>query len=222
MSEVLNNPVAWLALVVSIASAVLAVWKIRRDLSRQESQDYLQAASRLLEQAFEAFDRAKSEQWLNLPEPSRLLWLTVARMIQESESTAASITERSHKILHTHARNFWRGRIYDLLLPLERVSLKYFAEDADSMLAVIGKEKRMPLAEKSLRVVLDFLQWPKDRSDPIGDIKDYTDQEIDRMRSFRYRPVADFLEASNVMASEDKNRQQHWRDVWNKAETPKK
>ena len=35
----------------------------------------------------------------------------------------------SHKILYAHARNFWRGRLYDFCYTLQQmVSLKYFAE----------------------------------------------------------------------------------------------
>jgi hypothetical protein len=177
----------------------------------------LDAAARLLERAYETFDKSRNEKWSNLPQPSRLLWLTVARMIKEAESTAADIAEPSHKVLYDHARSFWRGRLYDLLLPLQTVSLRYFAEDADSMLAVIGGEKRMPLAENSLRVVLDFLEWPATKKDPLEGIKDYKDAEIARMRAFRYRPVADFIEAQNAMTRGDENMKKHWRDAWAKS-----
>ena len=100
------NPVAWLALAVSIVAAAITIWRFKRDYRRQASHDYQTASSRLLEQAFEAFDQKRSKQWNGLPEPDRLLWLTVARMIMESDETAREIREASHRTLYNHARNF--------------------------------------------------------------------------------------------------------------------
>jgi hypothetical protein len=221
ISNISSNPVAWLALLVSLVSAGFTIWKIRRDLTRQSSQDYLTAATRLLEQAYGVFEKSRNGKWLNLPQPSRRLWLTVARMIQESEGAGSEITEPSHKLLYDHARNFWRGQFNDLSQPLERVSLKYFAVDADSILVTSG-DTRMSLSEKSLRVILEFLEWPANRQDPIAHASDYTDNEISRMRAFRFRPVADFLEAQQAMLGQDENRQRAWREKWAKAFDPEK
>lgn len=216
LNSVQTNPVAWVALVVSAVSVTFTVWKIRRDLRRQNSQDYLAAAQGLLERAFESFEASRDGKWLNLPQPSRLLWLTVARMLKESASTAMEITESSHKVLYQHSSNFWRGKLYDLLAPLEHVSLKYFAENADSIIAV-GGNARMPLSENSIRVVLEFVEWPLDRADPLVGVKRYTEAEIERMRAFRYRSVSNYLEAQTVMAGNDEARKKYWRDAWNKA-----
>lgn len=215
MNHILSNPVAWIALVVSFVSAAVTIWKIRRDLARQNSQDYLTAATRLLEQAYGSFDKARDEKWLGLPQPSRLLWLTVARMIQESAITAKHITETSHKVLYEHARNFWRGQLHDLLLPLERISLRYFAEDADSLFAVTGN-KRMPLSGKSLRIILAFLEWPAEKKDPLDEAERFT--ELDRIRLVGYEPVVAFLEAEKTMCTPNECTRRHWRKRWHQAD----
>lgn len=211
--EVLQNPVAWIALVVSILVAIFTIRRSRRDYRRKISHDYLTAASRLLEQAFEAFDRARSDEWNNLPKPDRLLWLTVARMLTESERTAQEIKEDSHLTLYNYARDFWRGKLDDLLRPLNNVPLTYFAENADSILGTIG-DQRMCISERSLVVVLNFLKWPENKIDPLEGTKGFTDEEINQIGTVRYRAVGDFLEAQNAMASGNDERKDYWRKQW--------
>lgn len=221
MTEIITklsmNPIAWLALTVSISSVAYTIWRSRRDYLRQTSHDYLTASSRLLEQAFEAFDQARSDKWNNLPKPDRLLWLTVARMLTESERTAQEIKEDSHLTLYNHARDFWRGKLDDLLRPLNSISLTYFAENADSILGTIG-DQRMCISERSLVVVLDFMKWPENKVDPLEGTKRFTDEEINQIGTFRYRAVGDFLEAQNAMASGNDERKEYWRKRWPVAE----
>lgn len=213
---ILMNPVAWLALAVSIVSAGVTIWRFRRDSRRQNSHDYLTASTRLLEQAFEAFDQSRNSEWSGLPEPNRLLWLTVARMLTESGETAREIKEDSHRTLYSHARNLWRGKLHDLLIPLKEISLTYFAEDADSIVGTTG-DQRMCISDKSLRVVLGFVEWPENKPDPLEGTESFTEQEIDYMRSFRYRAVADYLEAKDAMIGGDEGRKEFWREKWHQA-----
>jgi len=210
-----NNAVAWLALIISVASVAFTVVRYRRDFGRQESQDHLSAAIGQLERAYEEFQRTCSDRWSGLPAPDRLTWLTVARMLKESEATAAAITEASHKTLYDHARTFWRGRFYDLLRPLHAVPLNYFARSADEIIGTSG-DARQPISPKSLRIILGFLEWPEGKPDPIGAVEPFTDQEIDHMRSFRYRPVADYLDARDAMLTGGEDRKGYWRKQWPK------
>lgn len=213
---IFRNPVAWLALVVSVFALVLTFWRFRRDIQVQSSQDYLTASTHMLERAYAMFEAKQSAEWNDLPEPDRLLWLTVARMLREAEDTSKQIRVRSHKALYEHARNFWRGRLYDLLRPLANVPLTYFAEDADSILGTHG-DQRMALSDKSLRVVLEFLRWPKERPDPIKDAESFSSEEIERIRLFEYWAVADFLEAQEAMLRGEESRKEHWRQKFREA-----
>lgn len=210
LDAILQNPVAWLALAVSITALGLTFWRFRRDVQLQSSQDYLTASTRMLERAYEMFEAKDSAEWSGLPEPDRLLWLTVARMLREAEDTARQIKVRSHQTLYEHAQTFWRGRLYDLLRPLGRIPLTYFAEDADSIVATVG-DSRAPLSDKSLRVVLDFIRWPEEKPDPLEGVAPFSDEEIDRMRAFEYRAVADYLDARDAMLSGEQSRKQFWR-----------
>lgn len=216
LDTILQNPVAWLALFVSATVAVFTIWRFHRDIRVQSSQDYLTASTRMLERAYGMLEAKRSAEWLGLPEPDRLLWLTVARMLKEAEDTARQIKVSSHQTLYEHARNFWRGRLYDLLRPLGKIPITYFAEEADSIIATSGDE-RTPLSDKSLRVVLDFLRWPNEKPDPLEGAASFSDEEIDRMRSFEYRAVADFLEAQDAMLRGVQSRKDFWRQKFRDA-----
>lgn len=170
MENMIANPVAWLALSVSIVSAGLTIWRSRRDFRRQSSHDYLNAATALLERAFELFDKSRTDDWGGLPKPDRVLWLTVARMLAESKETAKLIREASHKALYERGNHFYRGKFFELLRPLGDVSLKYFAPTFDSI-AASAPDERAPLSDKSLRVILDTVEWPTDKTDPIAAAK---------------------------------------------------
>jgi hypothetical protein len=137
-------------------------------------------------------------------------------MLREAEHTAREINVRSHQTLYEHARTFWRGRLYDLLRPLDKSPLTYFAEDADSILGSSG-DQRLPLSDKSLRVVLDFLRWPKEKPDPLEGTASFSDEEIDRMRSFEYAAVANFLEAKDAMLRGEESRKDFWRQEFRDA-----
>ena len=215
------NPVAWLALAVSSVLAAVTIWRFRRDYRRQASHDYLTASSRLLEQAFGAFDQARSDEWDGLPEPDRLLWLTVARMLKESDATAQEINEDSHRTLYDHTRNFWRGKLRDLLQPLGSVPLTYFAEDADSIVSTSGSQ-RMCISPKSLKVVLDFLEWPENKPDPLAGLSGFTAEEIDHIQTFRYKAVGDYLDAYDVMRKEKDDRKDYWREQFREAKESSK
>lgn len=212
----MQNAVAWLAFLVSAIVAGFTIWRFRRDIQLQSSQDYLTASTRMLERAYETFKAKRSAEWGGLPEPDRLLWLTVARMLREANNTSREIKVRSHHTLYEHARTFWRGRLYDLLRPLNKAPLTYFAEDADSILGLSG-DQRMPVADKSLRVVLDFLRWPKEKPDPLEGTPAFSDQEIDRMRSFEYAAVADYLDAKDAMLRREQSRKDFWRQKFRDA-----
>src|SRR5690606_22153982 len=123
-----------------------------RSEALRRSRDYLDAAIRWLEQAYREFETRRSATWSGLPEPDRLLWLSVARMIREAESTSTKIKEESHKVLYRQARTYWRGKLVDLLAPLAKVALTYFAESPEKALVQFSGD-RAPISPKSLRVI---------------------------------------------------------------------
>lgn len=202
--------IAIAALLVSLASVMFTYIKNHDDAAVRRSREYLDASNQLLRSAYEEFSEARSDDWSGLPKPSRLLWLRVARQIQESTDLAARITEKTHGVLSNQARGYWRGRFRDLLEPLKTVSITYFVEDANAIV-VPGRNQRMCINEKSIRVILDFLKWPEGMPDPMEPVEQYTEAEVEKMWLFDSRPVAEFLQASAAMRSENEDRKHYWR-----------
>ena len=210
IGRVIDDPVALTALLISMLAVGFTIWRGWREIQLRQSQDYLDASTRLLERAFESFEERRSDEWNGLPDPDRLLWLTVARMLRESESTALEITVRSHRALYKQTKNFWRGKIHDLLKSLGKAPLTYFAENADAILGTSG-DQRSPISDKSLKVLLHFLEWPKDAPDPLDGTEHFTDEEIDHVATFEYRAVGDYLEAQRAMLRGSDGEKKHWR-----------
>ncbi|MCH7893327.1 MAG: hypothetical protein IH907_02300 [Proteobacteria bacterium] len=65
-----------------------------------------------------------------------------------------------------------------------------------------------------MAVVMNFLKWPQNKADPLEGTAELTDEEIEHIRTFRYRAVGDFLDARNAMASDDDARKDYWREQW--------
>ncbi len=217
ISGVFENPVALMALFISALAVGFTFWRARRDILLQQSKDYLDASIRLLERAYETFEQSTSDEWDGLPEPDRVLWLTVTRMLRESERSSQELKFQSHRILYEHARTFWRSKLYDMLENLETVRLTYFAENADSILSY-RTGQRSPISEKSIRVVLNFLEWPVGESDPVADAIRFTDSEIEHVRTFRYKSVGHYLEAHEAMSRGSDDQKKYWRKTFSDAQ----
>jgi len=211
----IGDVATWAAVAVAILLGVFSVWQHLKAERLRRSHDYLDAAIRSLEQAYKEFESRRSSTWANLPEPDRLLWLSVARMIREGESTADRITDESHATLYKQARTYWRGKLYDLLQPLHHVSLTYFAESPDKALVQFQGD-RAPISPKSLKVIRNFTSWPKDEPDPLAGVEGFTSQEIDRMQSFGWRSAGMYLDALEAMHSDSESRKEYWRKQWEK------
>lgn len=179
----IGNIATWAAVVVALAVGSFSIWQHLKAERLRRSRDYLDAAIRRLEQAYTEFESRRAPAWAGLPDPDRLLWLSVARMIREGESTAARITEESHRSLYRQARTYWRGKLFDLLQPLHTVSLMYFAESPDNAMVQFQSD-RGPISPKSLKVIRDFTSWPKDEPDPLAEVEGFSSQQIDHMQTF--------------------------------------
>jgi len=216
-SEVISigDVATWVAVAVAIALGGFSVWQHYRSEALRRSRDYLDAAVRWLEQAYRELEARRSNAWSGLPEPDRLLWLSVARMIREAESTSTKIQEESHRVLYRQARTYWRGKLYDLLAPLTKVPLTYFADSPDKALIQFSGD-RAPISPKSLRVIRDFTSWPQGEPDPLAGVGNFDSQEIDHMQSFGWRSAGMYLEALDVMHGDSDSRKEYWRKQWNK------
>jgi hypothetical protein len=151
------------------------------NLGRARSEDVMEAATDLLEKAYEQLaPTGGSTQPIN----RRLSWLSAARLIVTAEKLANAITEPSHQLIYSETREYWRTRLYELIWPsIEGLPSSFYAESPEHMIAYSGRA-REPLSEKSLAFLYRFVRWPDNTPDPLGDELTFTEEEIERMLTF--------------------------------------
>lgn len=172
---------------VGVLVALLTFLLTRR---RDRSADFLEAATDLLEKAFQTLS---PEAQATQPPNDRRTWLSAARLISAAEKVGAQISEESHLLIFREEREYWRGRIYDLIFPsTEGLPSNFYAEQPEHMISH-SNEDRAPLSEKSLAYLYRFVRWPEGLPDPIGDESVFTEMEIEKMCTFGPRGLGNLL-----------------------------
>lgn len=170
--------------------------KAARDVeTKHDDEKYIEHAVKCLERAYWAL----LEQNANCSKSTkqdRLAWLTCARLILSSEDAFARVSSEATalRVLYEGEREHWRREFY-VLLGLDKAygdlkSAKYFeywTDDASSQ----------QIEPRSIRVIVEFVDWPKGLHDPIDAVPEYTDKEIDAMNG-SLRGVREYL--SNLSA----------------------
>jgi hypothetical protein len=129
----------------------------------------------LLEKAHDALAGKEGE-----PINRRHAWLSSARLIATAEKLSKHIAEPSHKTIYREKREYWRGRLYDLIFPSppEGLPSSFYAEKPEHMISYSGRV-RDPLSEKSMAFLYRFIRWHEGAADPIGEDALFTDEECE-------------------------------------------
>lgn len=149
-----------------LASATVALSLYRATTQRHINEDkfkaseaFLSEAKTLLEKTYQLFTGGNDEA---PPENSRVLWLTVARMIVRYQKLKKLITEDPHLEIIEENEEFWRYKFYSLLdISSDELSLDYFNSPEHQH----GGYK---IDRTSIAVIFDFAAWKGD--DPLDDI----------------------------------------------------
>lgn len=159
-------------------------------LRRGRSDDLLNAATDLLEKAYQMLSPTNEE---DQPKNDRRAWLSAARLIRAAEKLGARITEESHRLIYRENREYWRARFYDLIFPsIEGLPSTFYAERPEHMISH-PLDVRAPLSEKSIAFLYRFVRWPKGLEDPIRDEPNFTEEEVERMCTFGPRGLGNLL-----------------------------
>jgi hypothetical protein len=185
-----------IAPLIVLAGVLTAVVAFLFNLRRGRSEDILEAAADLLEKAFDALEPKEG-----VPINRRHAWLSAARLIATSEKLSKHIVEPSHRSIYNQKKEYWRGRLYDLLFPSppEGLPSAFYADKPEHMISWSGNA-RDPLSEKSLAFMYRFIRWPEGAIDPIGEVPVFTDEEIARMESFGPRGLGTLLAEARALA----------------------
>lgn len=194
-----SGSISEIAPLIVLAGVITAILAFLSNLRRGRSEDVLESASSLLAKAHEAL-LTKEGSLTN----QRHAWLSAARLIATAEKLSAQLTEPSHKTIYGEEKEYWRGRLYDLIFPSppEGLPSSFYAERPEHMLGWSGRV-RDPLAEKWLALLYRFTQWPKERPDPIGKEPEFSNEEIERMRTFGPRGLGTLMHQVRNLGSRE-------------------
>ena len=153
-----------------LLSALIAVYLYRATIKRHQQEDdfkasevYLTEAKELLEKTYELFSGGEDGA---LPDNSRVMWLTIARMIVRYQTLKGLIGVASHKNIIESNEAFWRFKFYSIL--------KENSEAFTSDYFKISKQKYQgdEIDRKSIAVIFDFAAWKgEDPLDGVDDIE---------------------------------------------------
>jgi hypothetical protein len=180
------SEVAPLFVLAGVLTALLAfIFNLRRG----RSEDILEAATDLLGKAYDALVAKEGE-----PTNHRHAWLSAARLIAAAEKLSQHIAEPSHKMIYKEKKEYWRGRLYDLIFPSppEGLPSSFYAEKPEHMV-MFSNVARDPLSEKSLAFLYRFIRWPEGMPDLIGKEPVFTDEEVERMKAFGPRGLGNLI-----------------------------
>jgi hypothetical protein len=182
-----------------LAGVLTAVLAFIFNLRRGRSEDILEAATDLLEKAFEVLAGKEG----NLTD-HRHAWLSSSRLIATAEKLSKDLTEPSHKTIYREKREYWRSSFYDLIFPHppEGLPSSFYAEKPEHMIFHSG-EVRDPLSEMSLAFMYRFIRWPEGMTDPIGGEARFTDDEIERMCTFGPRGLGNLISEARALVGKN-------------------
>lgn len=120
-------------------------------------------------------------------------WLASARFLRAAENLGTQITEESHKLVYREQLEYWRAKLHELIYPgTAGFPAEYYAEKPSHMLTY-SRDERPPLSVASLAVLYRFVRWPTGFEDPIKSEPPFSEEEIERMRTFGPRGLGELL-----------------------------
>jgi len=158
-----------------LTSAAVAISLYRATIQRHLKEDkfkaseaFLSEAKTLLEKTYQLFSGGDDEA---APENSRVMWLTVARMIVRYQKLKKLITEEPLLEIIEENEEFWRYKFYSLL---DRNSYELSFDYFNSPEQKHGGNKT---DRKSIAVIFDFAAWKgEDPLDCINSIELFADK----------------------------------------------
>lgn len=135
---------------------------------------YFESAQQCLKRAYETI---KPIPAVNSPPKNRTAWLTSARWLLTANTIASKISDTSPSLKEAFEleAEHYRLLFSDLLKPNQMDSV--FSEKE----FFVGDSSGSGIEERSVRVILKFMEWPEEKNDALHDVPLYTREEVGAM-----------------------------------------
>ncbi|MDP3653279.1 MAG: hypothetical protein Q8R67_16515 [Rhodoferax sp.] len=136
---------------------------------------YFESAQCCLQRAYAAIRPVEADK----PPKERLAWLTTARWLLAADALANKISAVSPALRDAYEleAEHYRMLFSDFLRPNRMDSVFFQWEFFEGDRTVSGSE----LEERSVRIVLEFMEWPELKKDAIDKVPLYTREEVESM-----------------------------------------
>jgi len=172
---VLSGPLALAGFIALLITIQQQRGFAQAEQNKANDLKYFESAQQCLKRAHETIKPIGAET----PPKSRVVWLTTARWLLAAKSLAAKISETSPSLKEAFdlEAEHYRMLFVDFLKPNQMDSV--FSQEN----FFIGDHTRSgsELEERSVRVVVEFMEWPEEKSDAIDKVPLYMRDEVDGM-----------------------------------------
>ncbi|MDZ7962248.1 MAG: hypothetical protein RMY34_31010 [Aulosira sp. DedQUE10] len=166
----------------------------------------IQRSKFFLEQSLLGFDHAVN--LLSDRNNDRLKYISVARRLQQSLELSEKITEKEHKIILQMEIDRYRHQLWEILNPDdEHITSAFFYGVSDRSLNIdeAAKQSSLPkiggtkdrissihsLSCKSLFVIWNFMEFPKNYADPLHNT--FSQEQIEALQ-LQHKPLYEYLQ----------------------------
>ncbi|UPL20193.1 hypothetical protein [Alcaligenes faecalis] len=154
-ATLLGTGIAGVALYISVKARKDQKVRDSDTLLIEQSENYLSRAFAIL---------ASGEGGTTLPSaPSRLEWVSAARMIEEHKKIVPKIILATNKLRIEALQEYWRTRLTHLFLEFN-FDVTYFDQTE------LNGQSIMPISPLSARIIFDFLSWPDTKLDVLDQV----------------------------------------------------
>jgi len=157
-----------------------------------------------LASALDAFEEA--HKLLRDKNNDRVIWITAARALGRGTRIASGITEEVHKDVLEVQRDRYR-LIFGVILGFDNqgVTGSFFYGAPDDIVDIDdaakhaskdekGRPQLRNLSEKTLKVIWDFAQFPDRYEDPISDVSEFSEKDVNNdFKILSYPGLFEFL-----------------------------
>lgn len=171
----LSGPLALAGLIALLITIEQQRSFAQAEQNKANDLKYFETAQQCLKRAYEAIRPDGEEK----PPKSRLVWLTTARWLLAADTISGKISDSSPSLKEAYELEVEHYRLqFSEFLKFRQMNSVFFEK---TVFSGDSKTSGSELEERSVRVILEFMEWPGEKRDAIAKVPAYTMEEVEEM-----------------------------------------